>query len=141
MDFFSPSLNSTLGAYPIISFAFEMFSCRLGWPSGLLASQTILPVYPTSFDIIVTRSAIFVSSPDPMLIGFGSNTLPIDEYTALEKSSTYRKSLDAFPVPQMVTVSNLFDLASMNFLMSAGITWLLFGLKSSCGPYMFVGIR
>ena len=42
---------------------------------------------------------------------------------ALAKSSTYKNSLTAFPVPQ-TTISFLFFFASINLEINPGITWL-----------------
>lgn len=98
-----------------------------GVPSGLLGSVAMVPSKPTVFATNLASSKIGMSSLVPTFTQSGGLSKCIKWTTALAKSSTCRNSRLGVPVPQIVTVSNPFSLASWNRLIKAGNTWLFSG--------------
>jgi len=129
-----PSPKSILAVNPNSRSARRVSRHRRGWPSGLVASHLIAPVYPVSRAIRSTRSRISISFPEPILTGSGLLYRSVAMTIPRAASSAYMNSRDADPVPQTSTTSDPSRSASTNFLMRAGITCELSGLKLSRGP-------
>ena len=133
--FFSPSSNEVFASNPNSCFAPLTSRHRRGWPSGLLVSHLISPSNPVSWPISVTSSLMEISRQHRYSLGQARCIFPLPA-----QSSTQRNSREAAPVPHTTYLGSC-SFASTNFLMRAGMTWDLSGLKLSRGPYRFTGRR
>src|SRR3989344_6067299 len=94
-----------------------------------------LIISASSFIVISFPAPIFTKSPISLKL-----FLFIKYIAASAKSSTYKNSLLGAPVPHNSTEGRLFNFASWNLLIKAGITWPVSKSKLSLGPNRFVGI-
>src|SRR5215216_1562133 len=98
----SPSSRPTEDWKPNFSLARLVLTQRRGWPLGLVVSQFTVPLKSIKSAIIVTKSLIDTSRPEPRFTGSASLYFSAAKMIPFAASSTYKKSLVGEPSPHTV---------------------------------------